>query len=356
VKVIELRAPGVSTVDAEFLQPQILGGVIFKDFSPQERMIIWDNIRVFKGIIPSLFTFFQDIILLEACIDGVKRLVTVAPNQTVFTALDGLFESNIESQWIQTSETTFASERGSRTACKTLGILGLLAFAMRMYVSLPKDPVKQNRKAKPRAKADQGVLQRLGALASHLGCKSPKIEELMKLPVPPIIQDAQEFVPLLVTTGPGVNIEDRLGFPHEDNFKDDMKYLFLHNLCEDRVETGEGITSFFVLKSWFTAFFKPPQWSRPIVTAESPNPPSVPQVSDERVEEDVDMEQPRPQSPVNQELEQQQEVAQVRQSIQFSEPVQETGLSGHAVEVNQRFEMEQEVETSLGQLPGTCPF
>jgi hypothetical protein len=107
VKVVELRAPGVSTLDATFLHGQVLGGTIFKDFSPQEREVIWNNIRAFKGIIPSLFTFFEDVKFLEACVDGVKRLVTVSPDQTVLTALNDLFLSRKENQWIQITEMTF---------------------------------------------------------------------------------------------------------------------------------------------------------------------------------------------------------------------------------------------------------
>jgi hypothetical protein len=61
VKAVELIAPGVLTLDAEFLRDPVLRGSIFSDFSKQERAIIWENILVFKGIIPSLYTFFQDI-------------------------------------------------------------------------------------------------------------------------------------------------------------------------------------------------------------------------------------------------------------------------------------------------------
>ena len=61
MKVVELMALGVSTSDAKLLHGQVLGGTIFSDFSRQEREVIWNNILAFKGIIPSLFTFFEDI-------------------------------------------------------------------------------------------------------------------------------------------------------------------------------------------------------------------------------------------------------------------------------------------------------
>jgi hypothetical protein len=40
VKAMELRAPGISTLDAEFLCGKVLQGKIFSDFSQQEREII----------------------------------------------------------------------------------------------------------------------------------------------------------------------------------------------------------------------------------------------------------------------------------------------------------------------------
>jgi hypothetical protein len=40
VREVELRAPGVSTLDTQFLYGKVLGGVIFSSFSIQEREII----------------------------------------------------------------------------------------------------------------------------------------------------------------------------------------------------------------------------------------------------------------------------------------------------------------------------
>jgi hypothetical protein len=56
-------------------------------------------------------------------------------------------------------------------------------------------------------------------------------------------------VPLLVTTSLKVNIKDRLRFLYKDNFKDNIKYLFLYNLYKDKVKTNKRITLFFVFKS-----------------------------------------------------------------------------------------------------------
>ena len=79
-------------------------------------------------------------------------------------------------------------------------------------------------------------------------------------------------------TGPGERIKYRHGLPRINTFKEDRKYLFLYNLCEERDDISEGITSFFVLKSWFIAFFDPPcGLTRVGLSAEglSPEPPLV---------------------------------------------------------------------------------
>ena len=266
MKALEFRAPGVSTLDAQFLRGQILGGAIFSSFSDQERAIVCKNGLAFKDIIPSLSKFFQDIRFLEACVDGVKRLVTVPPDGMVFSALWQSYTSKRESQRVQTTETTFQSKTASQTGCMRLGYLQLFAFSMRYHQNLPKKTVKKNLKTTPRVEADPEVLQRFAALAEQLGFNTPQIKKLKGDP-PPIL-DTQESVPLLVTTSPGKILTHRCGKPHIDTFKEDRKYLFLHNLCKESNETREGITSFFVLKSWFTTFFNPP---RLVLSIESSN-------------------------------------------------------------------------------------
>ena len=265
VKDMELRAPGVSTKDAEYLCGRVRGGTIFSDFSSQEREIIWENILSFKGIIPSLYKFFKDIHFLKACVNGVKWLVTVPSDKTLFAALEDCYSSSRESQQLQITETSFGSEKGSQTYRMRLGILGLFAFAMREHQSLPKALVKKNPKTIPKLTADLEVLQRFAVLAYQLGFSSPEIQKLKGDADPLLILDAQESAPLLVTTGPAVSLKQRCGLPHTDNFEVDRKYLSLYNLCEERDEIGEEITSFFVLKSWFHAFFDPPRLKRPVL-------------------------------------------------------------------------------------------
>lgn len=347
----------MSTIDAQFLRGQVLGGAIFSGFSAQERGTIWGNIASFRGIIPSLSKFFRDINFLEACVDAVKWLVTVPPGGTVFTALGRYYTRKEESQRVQTTETTFQPKTGSPTYCKRLGYLQLFAFAMRHHQSLPKAPVKKNLKTIPRVKADREILQRFACLAAELGFNTPEVQVLKGSLNPLLILDTQESVPLLVTTGPGESIKHRCGLPHTDTFETDRKYLFLHNLCEERDETSEGVTSFFVLKSWFAAFFNPPRWTRSVVSTESPHPP-LPQAAHQHVHGgDVDMEPP---SPDQREHMHEQQQIMPGQDVQRTdmEQIQETiqsvqeSMSWSAKEANRRLEMEQETNPYPSELFG----
>jgi hypothetical protein len=59
------------------VRPKVLGEQIFSAFSMREREQIWARLEILDGLIPSLFTFFRDIIYLQLCVDCVKRLVYV---------------------------------------------------------------------------------------------------------------------------------------------------------------------------------------------------------------------------------------------------------------------------------------
>jgi hypothetical protein len=146
------------------------------------------------------------------------------------------------------------------------------------YVRLSRASAKKDVKEMPRAWADPEVIQRLAALAAQLGFNSLKIDVLATALDPPpfLVAGVQEPIPIFVTTGLGERIKRRQGRLRANTFKEDRKYLFLYNLYEERDDIGDGIISFFVLKSWFIAFFDPSWLTRPDLSVESLNPPSPP--------------------------------------------------------------------------------
>src|SRR5450432_3237309 len=93
VKALESRTPRFSRLDAQAIQGQLLSGRIFGAFSQQDREAIWRELCSIDGLIPSLFTFFEDIKYLQATADCVKQLIKLSPKDTVFTALDNCFSN-----------------------------------------------------------------------------------------------------------------------------------------------------------------------------------------------------------------------------------------------------------------------
>lgn len=88
---VELTAPQTSSSDAERLRGQIRGGQVFGAFDDQEREHILTKLLLVDGLIPSLHTFFRDLQYLQACVDCVKRLISLSPGQTLFNAMDCAF-------------------------------------------------------------------------------------------------------------------------------------------------------------------------------------------------------------------------------------------------------------------------
>jgi hypothetical protein len=347
VREVELMAPGVSTRDAQDLCGKVQFGSIFSAFSPQERTIIWENMLAYKSIISSLSKFFQDVLLLQACVNGVKRLFMVDPTETVLSALKRAFRAHDSkrSQLVQTTEDSFQTETGDSISCMMLGYLGMFAYFLRHYEDVPAEPTRKNAKTIPRPKADLGVLQRSAIFADQIGFESEKIKSLKgDLPHIPV-RIAQGPVPILVTTGPGVSKKKRCGFPGE-NFKEDKQYLFLHNLFADKVETGEGITSFFVLKCWFISFFG---WTRKPTSKEClkapPQPPPPPPPPTQLVDGgDVAMGEAQP-AP-NQQV--QDLPVDTDEKMQETTQLTQERMSGPAIEANQGIEEE---DTLFGNRP-----
>lgn len=72
VDALQLLAPGKSRTDAKTACGLILSGQAFAEFRDEERRIIWNRMKDFDGLIPSLYTFFEDFKYLESCAHCVK--------------------------------------------------------------------------------------------------------------------------------------------------------------------------------------------------------------------------------------------------------------------------------------------
>ena len=295
VKSLELRAPRSSTIDFETLQGQILNGHIFSAFNREDREAIWAEISAISGLIPSLYTMFEDIKYLHECADCMQQLISSTSRDTIFSALKESFKdaNQVARECIlQQSESVFVVRPGAVSDRFELGYRQLWLYAMRHFRQMAKDPKKNKLKAKPRVeRANEAVLVEFGALAFKLGFDNDQIRKLRErsadreiarqvllkarcpkryeyddalfesyvsqivdiflAAVPAAIEDTS---PALVSNDPNAS-GDRCGFAAEDADEHDHKFLFIQNIHTKSEEQGESITSFFVRRSVYFSFF-----------------------------------------------------------------------------------------------------
>ena len=262
VKALELRAPRVSTRDADELRGPVLGGTIFSAFSEQDRVAIWARLQAVDGLIPSLYALFENVNYLKALVDCMTRLVRPSPSDTVSTALFKAFSDNNQRPdraVIQVTESSFASSPASSADRADLGVRQLYAYAMRHYLQMPRDLKGKELLARHTTDADRTVLREFADLAECLGFESPEIIALKEHPQARNARDPSESSkPLLVTDGAGVKKKRRCGLPRVEEYVEDRESLFINHLHDVDEEQGEGITSFFVHKSIYSTFFGSP--------------------------------------------------------------------------------------------------
>ncbi|ELR09839.1 hypothetical protein GMDG_04322, partial [Pseudogymnoascus destructans 20631-21] len=242
VKALELKAPRASTADAEFLR--------------------------IRGLIPSLATFFKDIGYLERLTNCVKQLT--GNNVQISHAFKQLFSPVDQEDGrvrimdgqakIQVAENAFVYGQGTRGDQVDLGYRQIIAYAMRHFADMPKEPVKEGRMMQPAAIADRAVLRRFADLADQLGFTSTRIKHLQQYPAALAKQTPPSEHPPLVTSGSGVGIARRCGTPLRLKFNEDRKFWFINHLHDERDQQGKGITNFFVRKQVYLAFFGWPTW------------------------------------------------------------------------------------------------
>ena len=267
VEGLQLTAPWASTLDAQILHCKILGGELFGRFSQQEREGIWIRLQSFKGLVPSLFEFFENVKCLEAWAECSKWLVCLGPRETLCTAMNKIYtgiNQSVDSALVQENETTFESVPANSACRIDLGYRQLCAFAMRYHREIPKKPSGKDLLAKPRATLDTTRLREMADLANRLGFESSEITALKQFPKsadPTLVRGNEK--PALITDGPGEIRKDRCGIPHTQNYEEDRKFLFITHLLDNRYEQSEGITSYFRLRSTYLKFYGMPEESKP---------------------------------------------------------------------------------------------
>lgn len=247
------------------LRSQVRGGKIFGAFNEQEREHILTKLLSVNGLIPSLHTFFKDLQYLQACVDCVKRLISLSPGQTLFNAMECAF-TGIDQRdgqvMLQIAGSEFIYRPGTVADQVSLGYQQIHAHAMRNFLATPKEPQGENIRAIPKKEADKAVLRKFAELAQWLGFESLEITTLKEyLHSTPAAPTHTPSKPVLVTSGRGEIKSRRCGLPRKQTYEEDSEFLYLNNLYGLGDDHGEGLTSFFIRRSVFFAFYGRHIWT-----------------------------------------------------------------------------------------------
>ncbi|EJP60975.1 uncharacterized protein BBA_10074 [Beauveria bassiana ARSEF 2860] len=186
IEMLQGKAPGASKHDRDTLLVCFRNRELFSNIPEQHRDGFWDrtleNSRV--GLIPSLFTFFEDRKFLHRVSESMRYILDVNGRIGVAGALSSAFQnsandSTMEPCTIQWSDYHFTTIPGNETTRKALGARQLWLYAFREYENLPPISRKKNLLAKSRTKFDEQVLYDFAVFALQLGFQTVKIDKIL---------------------------------------------------------------------------------------------------------------------------------------------------------------------------------
>jgi hypothetical protein len=303
VKALELTAPGACRADFQALYGKVRSGQILGAFSERDREDIWDRVlsATVDCLVPSLFSFFEDLNYLKNVADGVKRLFPLSSDDTVSSAMEEAYSDanhRADQCVIQESESSCVLRPGNLADRVDLGRRQTWMFAMRDYPHMPAAPKRKKLSTKPIAgKADEIVLCDFAILAHRLGYKSDPISSLtersadreiarsalLKARKPDryqydeaIFEDYVAQIARLFSEARAITVDQasaaveidysdgppkRCGIPYALDHERDRLSLFLDKLHNTGEEQCDEMSSFFIRRSVYFAYFGKP--SRP---------------------------------------------------------------------------------------------
>ncbi|KAI2043037.1 hypothetical protein LOZ43_006688 [Ophidiomyces ophidiicola] len=295
VETIQLTAPGACTTDSRKVHGLIISGEVFRNFSSREREAIWGKLEEFDGLIPSLFSFFEDFKYLVACLRCIRPILTLTKAfRTVKQAMEHMFKDTHQNKnvcKIQTMEGRFRTTSESFECRFELGYRQVWLYAMRHYPEAGKGAGGDTCLADSVGKdADEATLHNMAALACDLGFESPQIKTLLEshpdrliarnallkarkpgqYRYPPekfdnLVDQITQFFREAQTceaqasnkpVADSVNkVKARCGQPTARCQKQDSPYLFLDYLHTGKENMAESVTGLFVRRCVYLAFF-----------------------------------------------------------------------------------------------------
>ena len=295
IEAFQGTAPGAFSEDRESLGGQLRSGHLFVNFTEQQREEIWRRVCSASQhcVIPSLYTFFEDMKFLKNAADCIKRLMHLSPRDTVTNRLENMFtgvNQRPDQCIIQISGTAYGIVPGNAGNRLDLGCRQLWLATFREYLDVPPEPQKNKRLlAKPRKKVDETVLFDIASFASRLGFESEEIRRILRQSpdrevargtlltarkpdrfrynnleraIEQMVEIFDTALPVHAAREVGTaEIREcfgqpaRCGIPHDLDHDRDKRSLFLPTLHGSLESDQTRITSLFVRRSVYFAFF-----------------------------------------------------------------------------------------------------
>jgi myosin heavy subunit len=238
VKAVELTAPGACRRDADQLHNDLTKGRIFGAFTEQERAAIWIELLAASTdrLIPSLFTFFEDARYLRGPAGYMKRLMKLSNDDQVSRTLKHRFtgaNQRIDTCMVQVSESQLEARPGNLHDQLGLGCRQMWIMMMRSD--------------------EKSVLSNWKNLGHLLGFETHQIQTF-----------ARDSADRDIGPDPESSCHDkqlkRCGIPRRGDQWHDKTLLFADAL-HGTIDSSAGVTSFFVRRSVYLAFFGVPRFT-----------------------------------------------------------------------------------------------
>lgn len=262
VKTLELKAPGASTSDAVLLFHQMQSGEIFKAFDLDYRLKIWARLQAAEGLIPTLWTFFEDFKYLQACANCVRRLITVPFRGTLYTAMNQSFSET--SQKSECQALSLIHDENNTQRQMNVHYRKVFLYAMRNLRELlpgsTRIELKQKEKKQLTMKEpDVCILYGLADIAERLGFRSPEIiaikAKFSSQAHAEISIQTPKNKPTFVVDGSGESLERRCACPFILAYEQSKDFLTLDNMEVIDKSRGSSIHPVFVRRSVYLAYF-----------------------------------------------------------------------------------------------------
>lgn len=293
VEALHLTAPGACQADAQALYGRIQAGELLGAFNGHEQDAIWEKIcsATTDRLVPSLFSFFEDLKYLKGPTDCMKRLVRPKRGETIFSALESAFlDSTLPAGRcpVQVSRTTLQFVRVNAEDRLDLLYRQLWLMAFREYRDMPNEGKKKL--AGPRAgTADEAVLFEFASLAGKFGFQTEEIQNIVqrdpdramicrflttvRKPDQYKYENLEDSITQVIGVVHGaqplqesddtmdLEVEEhekhpkRCGVPNDDDQLRDKSLMFLNRLHGSVEQQDMDITSFFVQRSCYFYLF-----------------------------------------------------------------------------------------------------